>query len=188
MRCLTWASNLGLLVVIALVLVRYLPRVPDSFRAGAGLVSVVIALAALGGGWIIGGPARSTRAATALVTRIRANVSAPAIAQVSFPSRPDVAVAIVTSGFSLSCSRFSRRSSCGADPVRRWRVRLGFIRDRAAEARNDQRRSLASSIEGLERLVDVVTKSERQLGSGRHGPSHPDGRSDCDQGTDDLIL
>jgi hypothetical protein len=56
MRCLTWASNLGLLVVIALVLVRYLPRVPDSFRAGAGLVSVVIVLAALGGGWIIGGP------------------------------------------------------------------------------------------------------------------------------------
>jgi len=98
MRRLTWTSNLGLLAVISLVLVRYLPRVPDSFRAGAGLVSVIVVLAALGAGWIIGGPARSTRAATALVTGIRANGPALAIAQVSFRSRPDVAVAIATFG------------------------------------------------------------------------------------------
>jgi bile acid:Na+ symporter, BASS family len=92
------ASNVGLLIVIALVLLRFLPRVPDAFAAGAGLVSVVIVLAALGGGWSIGGPGRSTRASTALVTGIRANGPALAIAQVSYPGRPDVAVAIVTFG------------------------------------------------------------------------------------------
>ena len=95
---LALASNVGILVVIALVLIRYLPRVPESFEAGAGLVSVTVVMAALGGGWIIGSPVRSTRATTALVTGIRANGPALAIAQVSFPSRPDVSVAIVTFG------------------------------------------------------------------------------------------
>lgn len=95
---LSRTSNVGILIVIALLLIRYLPRIPDSFAAGAGLVSVVVVLAALGGGWIIGSPVRSTRATTALVTGIRANGPALAIAQVSFPSRPDVAVAIVTFG------------------------------------------------------------------------------------------
>ena len=110
------ASNAGVLIVITLVLLRYLPRVPAAFEAGAGLVSIVIVLAALGAGWIVGGPDRSTRASTSLVTGIRANGPALAIAQVSYPGRPDVAVAIVTFGvFSvlipLVAALFLRRRS-----------------------------------------------------------------------------
>ena len=56
---LSRTSNVGILIVIALLLIRYLPRIPDSFAAGAGLISVVVVLAALGGGWIIGRPVRS---------------------------------------------------------------------------------------------------------------------------------
>jgi bile acid:Na+ symporter, BASS family len=92
------ASNIGLVFVIMLVLLRYLPRIPDAFHGGAGLVSVVMVVAALGAGWVIGGPERSTRASTSLVTGIRANGPALAIAQVSYPGRPNVAVAIVTFG------------------------------------------------------------------------------------------
>jgi hypothetical protein len=46
-------------------------------------------------GWLLGGPARPTRAATSLVTGVRANAPALAIAQASFPSRAAVSVAIV---------------------------------------------------------------------------------------------
>jgi hypothetical protein len=59
---------------------------------------VTAVLLALGLGWLLGGPARSTRAATSLVTGVRANGPALAIAQVSFSSLAAVSVAIVAFG------------------------------------------------------------------------------------------
>ena len=83
-------STVGLLVVIAIVLARYARIVLDVFVAvgPAALTAVLLAL-------LLGGPGRPTRAATSLVTGVRANGPALAIAQASFPSLAAVSVAIV---------------------------------------------------------------------------------------------
>jgi bile acid:Na+ symporter, BASS family len=90
-------STVGLLVVIAIVLARYARIVLDAFVAvgPAALTAVLLALLL---GWLLGGPARPTRAATSLVTGVRANGPALAIAQASFPSLAAVSVAIVAFG------------------------------------------------------------------------------------------
>jgi hypothetical protein len=49
-------------------------------------------------GWLLGGPARPTRAATSLVTGVRASGPALAIAQASFPLVAEVSVAIIAFG------------------------------------------------------------------------------------------
>jgi BASS family bile acid:Na+ symporter len=87
-------STVGLLVVIAIVLARYARIVLDAFVTvgPAALTAVLLALLL---GWLLGGPARPTRAATSLVTGVRANGPALAIAQASFPSLAAVSVAIV---------------------------------------------------------------------------------------------
>lgn len=87
-------STVGLLVVIAIVLARYARIVLDVFVAvgPAALTAVLLALLL---GWLLGGPGRPTRAATSLVTGVRANGPALAIAQASFPSLAAVSVAIV---------------------------------------------------------------------------------------------
>jgi BASS family bile acid:Na+ symporter len=90
-------STIGLLVVIAIVLARYASIVLDAFGAvgPAALTAVLLALLL---GWLLGGPARPTRAATSLVTGVRANGPALAIAQASFAALPAVSVAIVVFG------------------------------------------------------------------------------------------
>jgi predicted Na+-dependent transporter len=90
-------STVGLLVVIAIVLARYARIVLDAFVAvgPAALTAVLLALLL---GWLLGGPARPTRAATSLVTGVRASGPALAIAQASFPSLAAVSVAIVAFG------------------------------------------------------------------------------------------
>ena len=90
-------STIGLVVVIAVVLARYARIVLDAFVAvgPAALTAVLLALLL---GWLLGGPGRPTRAATSLVTGVRANGPALAIAQASFPSLAEVSVAIVAFG------------------------------------------------------------------------------------------
>ena len=79
-------------MVIAVVLARYARIVLDVFVAvgPAALTAVLLALLL---GWLLGGPARPTRAATSLVTGVRANGPALAIAQASFAALPAVSVA-----------------------------------------------------------------------------------------------
>ena len=72
-------STIGLLGVIAIVLARYAHIVLDAFGA-VGPAAVTAVLLALLLGWLLGGPARPTRAATSLVTGVRANGPALAIA------------------------------------------------------------------------------------------------------------
>jgi BASS family bile acid:Na+ symporter len=99
-RLAPWAaplSTLGLLLVIVIVLVRFAGIVAEAFAAvgPAALTTVLLALVL---GWLLGGPARPTRAATSLVTGVRASGPALAIAQASFPSLAEVSVAIVAFG------------------------------------------------------------------------------------------
>lgn len=99
-RLARWApplSTLGLLVVISVVLARYVGIVAEAF-AVVGPAAVTAVLLALLLGWLLGGPTPSTRAATSLVTGVRANGPALAIAQASFPSLAAVSVAIVAFG------------------------------------------------------------------------------------------
>jgi bile acid:Na+ symporter, BASS family len=99
-RLARWASPLstvGLVVVIAVVLARYVGIVAEAFGA-VGPAAVTAVLLALVLGWLLGGPGRPTRAATSLVTGVRANGPALAIAQASFPSLAAVSVAIVAFG------------------------------------------------------------------------------------------
>jgi BASS family bile acid:Na+ symporter len=99
-RLAGWAvplSTVGLLVVIAVVLARQADIVVDAFAA-VGPAAVTAVLLALLLGWLLGGPARPTRAVTSLVTGVRANGPALAIAQASFPSLAAVSVAIVAFG------------------------------------------------------------------------------------------
>jgi bile acid:Na+ symporter, BASS family len=109
-RLAQWAaplSTVGLLVVIAVVVARHAGIVVDAFAAVGAAVLLALLLALLLG-WLLGGPARPTRAATSLVTGVRANGLALAIAQASFPALAAVSVAIVAFGiFSIlppSCS------------------------------------------------------------------------------------
>ena len=99
-RLAGWAaplSTVGLLVVIAVVVARQADIVVDAFAA-VGPAAVTAVLLALLLGWLLGGPARPTRAATSLVTGVRANGPALAIAQATFPSLAAVSVAIVAFG------------------------------------------------------------------------------------------
>jgi BASS family bile acid:Na+ symporter len=99
-RLARWApplSTVGLVVVIAVVLARYAPIVAEAFGV-VGPTAVTAVLVALGLGWLLGGPTRPTRASTSLVSGVRANGPALAIAQASFPSLAAVSVAIVAFG------------------------------------------------------------------------------------------
>ena len=98
----THASTAGLAVVVLIVLARDGDTV---LRAMDELVPLVAALsvgAALVLGWLAGGSSPATRASASLVTAVRANGPALAIAAASFPERPDVRVgAVVFAVFSM---------------------------------------------------------------------------------------
>jgi hypothetical protein len=85
-------------LVVALVLARHLPTVADAVGGGVGVVAMATIVGSVVAGWCVGGPVRATRATTALVTGIRANIPALAIAETSFVGRAGVAAGIVTFG------------------------------------------------------------------------------------------
>jgi BASS family bile acid:Na+ symporter len=116
-------STFGLLVVIAIVLARYARIVLDAFGAvgPAALTAVLLALLL---GWLLGGPARPTRAATSLVTGVRANGPALAIAQASFASLPAVRPSWFSGRFPFSCR--SRSPSWPAAQCSLTRLRQRF--------------------------------------------------------------
>jgi predicted Na+-dependent transporter len=61
-------------------------------------VALLTVAFALAGGWIAGSPESPNRTAASLVTGIRANAPALAVAQAAFPGRPAVAVTAVVFG------------------------------------------------------------------------------------------
>jgi len=95
LRALPIVANAALVTAIAATLVRDGDVVVDAAGEHVPLVAGVTVAAALLLGWFAGGSDRKVRASTALVTGIRANALALAIAASSFPGRPDVRAAIV---------------------------------------------------------------------------------------------
>lgn len=85
--------------MLAVAVIAYLARDGDVVVAALDervpLIAGLAVLGALGLGWLAGGPTRETRAAAALVTGVRANAVALAIASTSFPDRPDVRAGVV---------------------------------------------------------------------------------------------
>jgi BASS family bile acid:Na+ symporter len=91
----TTASNVGLALAVAVVLARDADAVVAAVSERAPLVAFLAVAGALGLGWLAGAPRRGTRAAASLVTGVRANGLALAIAAASFPDRPDVRAGVV---------------------------------------------------------------------------------------------
>ena len=91
-------SNLLVLLVIILVVIRYAGDVVEAVTNGVAPVAAITVIAALALGWAVAGPSAGLRVVGALVTGIRANGLALAIAQASFPARPAVYAAVVTFG------------------------------------------------------------------------------------------
>ena len=91
-------SNLLVLLVIILVVIRYGSDVVEAVTNGVAPVAAITVIAALALGWTVAGPSAELRVVVALVTGIRANGLALAMAQASFPARPAVHAAVVTFG------------------------------------------------------------------------------------------
>ena len=116
-------ANVGLVVAVGAVLVRDGDVVVRAAGQLVPLVAGLAVLAALALGWLAGGPGRATRSAAALVTGIRANLLALAIAASSFPDDPDVRAGVVVFAlFSITVPlvaalALGRRSEAGIPAV-----------------------------------------------------------------------
>jgi bile acid:Na+ symporter, BASS family len=88
-------ANVALVAAIAAVVVRDGGAVYDALGERVPLVAATTVAVALWLGWLAGGPGRATRAAAALVTGIRANAVALAIAGASFAGVPEVRAGVV---------------------------------------------------------------------------------------------
>lgn len=88
-------ANVALIAAVAAVLFRDWDDVVDAAGQRVPLVAALAVTAALALGWLAGGPGADTRVAAALVTGIRANALALAIAASSFPGEPQVRAGVV---------------------------------------------------------------------------------------------
>ena len=117
-------ANVGLVVAVGAVLVRDGDVVVRAAGQLVPLVAGLAVLAALALGWLAGGPGRATRSAAALVTSIRANLLALAIAASSFPDDPEVRAGVVVFAlFSITVPlvaalTLGRRAETAVTPVR----------------------------------------------------------------------
>ena len=116
-------ANVALVVAVGAVLLRDGDVVVRSAGERVPLVASLAVVVALALGWLAGGPDRATRGAAALVTGIRANALALAIAASSFPGRPEVRAGVVVFAlFSITLPLvaalvLSRRSVTAAAPA-----------------------------------------------------------------------
>ncbi len=83
-------GSAALLLAVGTVLLRDGDAIVRSAGERVPIVAALAVLAALALGWLAGGPGRETRGAAALVTGIRANALALAIAASSFPDQAEV--------------------------------------------------------------------------------------------------
>lgn len=94
----TKVSSVALVVAIGSVVARQWEAVLDGLVAGVGWVALVTVVVPLVSGWVIAGPERATRLTVSLVTAVRANALALAVATMAYPDRPGVRTAIATFG------------------------------------------------------------------------------------------
>jgi len=95
--CLRMAT-VGLAVVVGLVIVRNVGTMSEALSNGAAVAAVVVVVFALAAGWALGGPERGTRLSTSVVTGVRANAAALAVAGSTFADQPAVLAGVVTAG------------------------------------------------------------------------------------------
>ena len=88
-------ANVALVVAVGAVLLRDGDAVVRAVGERVPFVAALAVLSALTLGWLVGGPDRETRGAAALVTGVRANALALAVAASSFPDRPEVRAGVV---------------------------------------------------------------------------------------------
>jgi BASS family bile acid:Na+ symporter len=88
-------SALGFAVVVGLTLSRDIGAVVESWAALVPIIALATVVAAFCGGWVVGGPRRDARITAGLVSSVRANAPALAVASGTFGSTSDAAVAIV---------------------------------------------------------------------------------------------
>ena len=100
-RCVSLAvraSSVGLALTIATIVARDIQVVSTTIASAAGLAAAAVVSFALVAGWFVGGPERSTRLATSLVTGTRANAVALAVASTAFAADPQVLTGALTAG------------------------------------------------------------------------------------------
>lgn len=91
-------ATVGLMVVVVIVVGRSLDTLLNAISNGSALAAVIVITFGLGAGWLLGGPQRSTRLTTSVVTGCRANGAALAVATGAFAGQPEVAAGVVTAG------------------------------------------------------------------------------------------
>ncbi len=88
-------SDVGLVLVVGCAMLRYLPEVTHIVFAGPGIASALTVVSVLGLGWLMGGPLRATRITVGLVSAVRANAVALAVAATAFAATPRTEAAVV---------------------------------------------------------------------------------------------
>lgn len=88
-------SDIGLVLVVGFALVRYLPSVTSIVLAGPGIAAALTVVVVLLLGWLVGGPGRGTRTTVSLVTGVRANAAALAVATTAFAATPATEAAVI---------------------------------------------------------------------------------------------
>ena len=91
-------ANLLVVVIIALSIARYHRQFSTTFTSPVVAVAALSTLFALGAGWMLCGPAQGNRIMGASITAVRSNGVALAVAQASFPDRPQIVASAATFG------------------------------------------------------------------------------------------
>lgn len=91
-------SSVGLVAVIGLIVARDGRAVLDVIGTGVTIVTALTLVVTLVGGWLAGAPDRPSRATAAMVTSVRANAPALAVAVQAFGATADPPIAITVFG------------------------------------------------------------------------------------------
>lgn len=104
---LALVSIVGFIGVIGLILVRDMKEVIEAWKDLVPVVAAATVAVALFAGWAVGGPTRESRLSASLVTSVRSNTPALAVASATYGATSDAASAIVVFALtSLTISGF----------------------------------------------------------------------------------
>jgi bile acid:Na+ symporter, BASS family len=94
-RALARVSTVGFVLVVGLIVWRDLDQVVRAWGALVPLIALATVALALTAGWVAGGPGVHSRAASSLVSAIRANTPALAVASATYGATSEAVSAIV---------------------------------------------------------------------------------------------
>ena len=92
---LATVSTVGFAVAVAIIVWLDFGKLFDAWAAFVPIVALATALAALGAGWVAGGPQRASPATGAVILAMRANAPALAVTGAAYGATSDAAAAIV---------------------------------------------------------------------------------------------